>query len=142
MKPLTLDELTARLPKTLDDVIPRKDVVTLRLATRQDLAALPAGVCQASRPKMALRDWHVIAILETTTGEVLNMTLFGTHEKKGGTYCSSNLVAHEGNRFLTHSGAIYEVVGETSNTPDLWFVCGWLNQMGVGEALGVLAIFF
>ena len=69
------------------------------------------------------------------------MTLFGTHVEKGGTYSTSSLVARRGNRFLTRSGSIYEVVGEPSLEPDLPYVCGWLNYLGVGEVLGVLPIF-
>lgn len=141
MKTISLDELQSRFPTTIDDVIGRRDLVTLRLAVPEDLAALPPGVSQTEPPKMRLKDWYVVVVDKTDVGERLTWSLFGTHAVKGGTYCTSYLERREGNRFRTHSGSLYEVIGEPSTEPDLAFVCGWLNYLGVGEELGVLPIF-
>jgi hypothetical protein len=137
---IPIAELESSIPTTLDDVIKRKDVMRLQLATDSDLAALalrvPEGVV-----KMTLRDWYVVMSVHGTTKKRIALTLFGTAGEAGGTANTSALVARQGDRFLTSSGAIYECVGPTSSEPDLLHICAWLNYLGIGEALGVAPFF-
>lgn len=137
---IPLEKLASMIPTSLDDVVKRKEIMELYLATAADLATLPSGV-PAGVPKRVLRDWYVIKIMDVQQGKCFALALFGIPVPKNGTWHTSPLVAQAGNRFLTGSGAIYEVAGPPSTEPDLLYICGWLNYVGFGKALGVAPFF-
>ena len=143
MTPISLDELQRRMPTTLDEVIGRKDVAVLRLATSEDLTALDAFVPTSTVPKARLSHWYVVVIDSAKAGKRLNWWLFGTNVEDGMTNGTSRVMARsrDGTRFLTKSGSEYEVVGEPSTVPDLPYLCGYLNYFGLGQDLGVVPIY-
>lgn len=137
---IPLEKLASMIPTSLDDVVKRKEIMELHLATEDDLATLRSGV-PAGVPKRILRDWYVIKMMDVQQGKCFALVLFGTPALKNGSWNTSALVARDGNRFLTESGAIYEVAGPPSSEPDLLYICGWLNFVGFGKALGVAPFF-
>jgi hypothetical protein len=80
-------------------------------------------------------------MIDVRSAENFAFALFGTPALKNGTWNTSALMARYDTRFLTGSGAIYEVAGPPSSEPDLLYVCGWLNYLGIGKALGVAPFF-
>lgn len=137
---IPIEKLASMIPTSLDDVIKRKDSLQLHLATEADLSTLPSGVPEGA-PKRLLRDWYVIKLIDVRSAENSAFALFGMPALKNGTWHTSALTARDGNRFLTGSGAIYEVAGPPSSEPDLLYICGWLNFLGMGRALGVAPIY-
>ena len=140
LRAIPIEELESSIPATLEDVIKHQDVMRLQLATDADLATLSSRVLDGVL-KMTLRDWYVIKAIDGKTGKRVALTLFGTAADAGGSWNTSALVARQGNRFLTSSGAIYECAGSQSSELDLLHVCAWLNHLGIGERLGVAPFF-
>ena len=140
MDVIALEDLAAAIPNKLADVIRRPGLCSLRLATEHDLAALPE-VAPIGGIKRVLTDWYVLAVIDerSVAKALLSLTLFGTSD--GETWNTSSLVGRGPAYFVTHSGSTYQVAGPASPEPDLPYICGWLNYLGIGKALGVLPIF-
>lgn len=136
---LTLDQLQNL---TLDDVIGRKDLGRVRLATPEETSKLTGGVGTGPE-RGTLRDWRLIAL--DLIDRELEIILIGVNGREY--WGTSSVLAADFERGVarTRSGSIYTLVDAGKGEPPIshvLHVCYMLSYWGMGKTLDVPEVFY
>jgi len=133
------------LALTLDQVIVRKDLADVRLATPSEIETLRGepgeGVIRGT-----IRDWHVIAI--ENLGCFTSAFILGVNADNGHGYHTSTIVALDEGRGLVRTlNSLYALENRAEGdvpTPLCWVVCAALHTQDAtsGHLLGIPEISF
>lgn len=141
------EQLQNLLALTLDDVITtNRDHAELRIATKEDIAALPTAVDDFEAVTGEISRWSLIALeLRDDAGGVgVSVYLVGYNETTKSSWMTSRVLSidEDAQLLTTHSGSLYRLVGACTTNVDIPFICAMLNRWGIGEHLGLPPFFF
>lgn len=130
---------------TLEQVVLRKDLADIRVATPGEIEALGGdpgeGVIRGT-----ITNWHVIAI--ENHGRFNSAFVLGVNAANGHSYHTSSIVALDMERGLVRTlNSLYSLENQTEGdvpTPLVWFVCAafYPQDAASGHMLGIPEIFF
>ncbi len=139
MRTLSLEQLENL---TLDDVVGRRDLGRVRLATPEELETL-VGETGGGIAKGTIRNWRPIAV--ETEGKLHGIFIVGSRGPEN--YGTSVIVAvdKDRRRVKTNSGSLYELEEAGEGNPPhehILHVCALLNHWGAGRILDVPEVFY
>ena len=139
MRTLSLEQLASL---TLDDVVGRRDLGRVRLATPEELETL-VGETGGGIAKGTIRNWRPIAI--ETEGKLRGVFIVGARGAEN--YGTSVIVAIEKDmgRVKTNSGSLYELEEAGEGEPPhshVLHICAVLTHWGAGRILDVPEVFY
>lgn len=139
-----MENIDDHLPKTLDEIVRKnRDQVEIRLATTQEIAQLAAEILAPDAVKDTITDWYPIVF---RVKEDPTIRIFGVFQQKDAvSFTSHVLMLDEAAGLAISDHAIYRLGKRGQGEPPRAFVvalCGLLNELGVGKALGVPEVFF
>lgn len=130
---------------TLDQVVVRKDLADIRVATPGEIDTLRGdpgeGVIRGT-----ITSWHVIAI--ETFGRFSSAFILGVNAANGHGYHTSSIVTFDEERGLVRTlNSLYCLENPAEGavpTPLVWFVCAAFREQdaAIGHLLGIPEIFF
>jgi len=130
---------------TLDQVVLRKDLADVRLATPEEIRSLYGDPGEGGL-RGTIRDWHVIAI--ENLGRFTSAFILGVNADNGHRYHTSTVVAlDEGCGLVRTLNSLYVLESRAEGdvpTPLVWVVCAALHEQNAasGHLLGIPEIFF
>lgn len=136
--------IEAMIPKSLDDIIRKnRELVQLRLANDSDIAKLEVEILE-THPLYVLDNWNLIAF---DVQGVTAVRLIGDVRNGNEPRITSHIVAIDIERQLlkTNSGNLYQMGSRNEGEPDtdqLYLICAYMHQMGIGHELGVPHFFY
>lgn len=149
IKDPTLEQAVAQIiPSSLDDIIRlRRDEFALRLATAEEISALPSMVSTLGHQiqiRATINEWRIVCLDHKVAGKKYILT--GYNESTKMTWGTSELKSADlGNNLILTENSIYKLgtKGEGEPTPDLLLhICHLFHQWGFGKRFGVLEIFY
>ncbi len=136
---LTLEQLQNL---TLDDVVGRRDLARVRLATPEEVSAL-SGPIGEGRDRGTLSDWRLVAI-DARDGP-LEVVLLGNLEALNWGTSPVRAVDLDAGQARTRSGSVYHLgeAGEGAPPVDhILHMCVLLRHWGLGAALDIPQVFY
>ena len=136
---LTLEQLRNL---TLDDVVGRRDLARVRLATPEEVSALSGPIGEGPN-RGTLMDWRLIAI-DVQDGPLEVVLLGNLGDLTWGTSIV-RAVDFDSGRARTRSGSVYQLGEAGEGEPQLEHVlhmCVLLRHWGLGAALGIPEVFY
>lgn len=138
----SLDEI---MNLTLDQVVIRKDLADIRLATPREIETLRGDPGEGAI-RGTISSWHVIAI--ENYGRFSSAFILGANASTGHGFHTSKIVALDEGRGLVRTlNSLYvlenQATGEVPTTL-VWFVCAAFHKLDAasGHPLGIPEIFF
>lgn len=141
------EALEKAIPHSLDDIVRiRRDELSLRLSTAEDIAELPPIVSMLDNQKQikaTVNEWRIVCLC--TKGKKEHM-LTGIDESTGNVWGTSFVrsVDFDNNLLLTEN-SIYRLGTKGDDEPTLhilFHICYMFHKWGFGSRFGVPAIFY
>ncbi len=126
-------------PKSLDDIIRKnRESLQIRMAIELDILSLKTEL-NANNPLDIFDNWSLIAI---ASKEQTFLRLIGEVRSTKDTKITSNVIAIDMKQQVlkTLSGSFYQLGTPNEGEPDiyqLYFICAYFHQIGIGPAFGV-----
>jgi hypothetical protein len=127
---------------TLENVIGRRDLGRVRLATPDEITAL-SGTVDVGRDRGTLRDWRLVAI--DLLDRPLEIVLLGSRGDQTWGTSPVRVLDLDAGWAYTRSGSIYTLVEAGQGEPPLAYVlhiCFMLHAWGMGPILGVPEVWY
>ena len=136
------------IPKDLDDIVRlRRDEFTLRLASAQEITALPPMVSMLDsqiQVNATINEWRIICLDLHAAGKKFILT--GYNQSTNTTWGTSEVKSADIDRnLILTENSMYKLgsKGEGEPTPDLLLhICNLFHQWGFGKTFGVPEIFY
>lgn len=147
-KTINEQSLQQVVPVSLDDIVRlRRDELTVRLSTAEDLAELPSMVSMLNEQiqiRATINEWRVVCLDLHAAGKKHILT--GYNETTQSVWGTSMLVSadFEKNLILTE-GSVYRLGAKGNGEPTtdlLLHICYLFHQWGFGTRFGVPEIFY
>lgn len=140
--------LEKTIPSSLDNIIrERRDELSLRMSTAEDIAELPSMVSLFDNPKQVkatVNEWRIICLDQNIVGKSYMLT--GIDASTGNVWATSLIksVDLENNLVLT-GNSLYRLGTKGEGEPTLnvlLHLCYMLHKWGLGTRFGVPPIFY
>lgn len=136
------------IPSSLDDIIrARRNEMTLRMSTAEDLAELPLMVSMFDHQKQikaTVNEWRIVCLDRNIDGK--NYMLTGIDARTGNVWATSIIKSVDlENQLVLTRNSLYRLGTKGEGEPTfhiLLHLCYMFHKWGLGERFGVPKIFY